>query len=210
MSTEQTKQSPIIPSTPPTVTRNGQSVTLVEQIFGKTSDNAGKRFWAPVLDVSKPEHVSWAVAENLNSVVNKNLRGIFGEIYWEAVEANTNEHGHLNEPAFVQQLEADWVDFTAGVAKLSDLEDQINDLQDQAGALIDDPNYQCEDPTDPTTWTPEYTGLAIQLRNLNARIKPLRQQHKAITEVYKERAAKRKAKAEKSKTQTAAPANVTQ
>jgi len=122
----------------------------------------------------------------------------FADIYLDNIDETT---GELNQA----QMEADWADFTAGVAKLSDLEEQIGLLNDQMAPIVANPNFILDDPDQPTA---EYVALAAQLRDLGKRIKPLRQQYAAISAVYKERAAKRKAKAAKSTTQTPVPAGV--
>ncbi len=192
--------------TAPVVKRNNIEKALTEMVFGKTSDNAGKKFWAPVIDVTNADDLAWAVADNLSGMVNKQLRLIFAEIYTDAVKDNTNEAtGILDQAGYDAQLAADWQDFTAGVAKLSDLEENIGLLQDQIGAIINNPEFQLDDEGNKS---PAMLALEGEVLALNKRITPLRKQYKAISEVYKERAAKRKDKAAKSPTATPAPASV--
>jgi len=212
--TEIKQEAPIFPTTAPVVPRNGVSLTLEAQVLGKMHDKAGQRFWAPVIDVSNPDHVAWAVAESLSSIVNKELRLIFADIYLSAME--TKEEGGLVDSTtgkydpeeMKARLEADWADFTAGVSRLADLQDQIDILQDQMSPIALDPDY-CA-PEEGEQPSPRFIELAGKMRELGKRIKPLRTQLNNIKEVYKIRAAKRKDREAKSKTKTQAPANVTQ
>lgn len=200
MSETATKQAPV-------VKRNNVEVTLVEQVFGKTSDQAGNKFWAPVIDVSSERDQTWVGIDHINGLVNKQLRLIFADIYIDAKKDNTDEAtGVLNVAAFEAQMAADWADFTAGAAKLSDLEDQIGILQDQISEIIQGDEFGTLD--DQGNKTAACTAAEEKVFALNQRISPLRKQYKSISEVYKERAAKRKAKAAASKTQTPAPAAV--
>lgn len=209
MSTETNKKDEvqIIPATAPVVKRNGIEVTLTEQIFGKLSDWAGHKFWGPVIDVSNSDHVTWAVAESLNSIVNKELRLIFAGIYQDAVKEKTDTaSGKLDVPKFEAQLAEDWADFTAGVSKLSDLEEQIGLLQDQIAPLVSDTDFVM--PEEGQAPTARFIELSTKMRELNRRIVPLRKQLADIKEIYKVRADNRKKREARSTTQTAVPAEV--
>ena len=205
----------------PVITRNGVNKTLTEMVFGKKSDNAGKKFFAPVIDISLIQDVSWAGLDNLNGIANKVLRGIFADLFVDNIDEKTGIFNHAN-----WEIEA--ADFTAGVAKLSDLEEQLDILSAEQMELAENENFGAKEfvldahgekipdesgENDGTPWegfkarfTAEAEELSRSIQKLNAKVRPLRIQKKTIEAKYAERAAKRKAKEEASKSKTAVPA----
>ena len=105
----------------PVVVRNGVSKTLVDMVFGKKSDSAGKHFWAPVLEEANwTNDLSWLGVGDAVSTLNAGLRRTFADIYLDNISSET---GVVNE----EQMQLDWADFTAGVQKLSDIDDQLDE-----------------------------------------------------------------------------------
>lgn len=176
----------------PTVVRNDVALPLAEQVFGKKSPNAGKKFFAPVLDVANSDHVKWAGADNLNGLVNKGLRLIFADISTDPLNyypPGHPEEGKINDEA----MAADWADFTAGQAKLGDLEEQIDNLQAlQQSYTIDNDDFGATDENG--ALTAEAAKLQQLVKENNGKIKNLRAQRDTIEEIYKARAAKRKSR----------------
>lgn len=173
-----------------TVIRNNRSLVLSKQVFGKKSPNAGKEFYAPSSAGGLPpqEYIEWFGLTDVLNTLDRSARKIFGDIYLDNVDKTT---GILNE----EQMELDWADFSAGYAKLSDIDDQLDDLQAlQQSYALDD---QFGETVDGTTEGPK-TERAMELERLITetalRIKPLRIQKSTIEAKYAERTAKREKK----------------
>lgn len=178
----------------PSVARNNVSKTLSQMVFGKKSPNAGKVFFAPIVDVSVQDDVTWTGIDSINGMVNKALRLIFADLYVDNLDEKTGEFNQAN-------WEAEAADFTAGVAKLSDLEEQLDNLQaEQQKYALDDQFGATDDQGVETARSAELKSLITQTA---LRIKPLRAQKAAIEAKYADRAAKRKAKEAASPTATA-------
>lgn len=170
---------------PVVITRNGVEKELSSTVFGKLSPNAGKKFYTPVLSPANAEKdTAWVGVSDLFDIANRVLRRTFADIYLD--EDNRNPDGTINEENLLQ----DYADFTAGMAKLTDLEDQIDELQQQQQALAIDPNFVLEDPANPTK---EYAEIAEQMKKIALTIKPLRAKKASIEAKYQVRADKRKA-----------------
>jgi hypothetical protein len=178
------------------VGRNDTVIELTETVFGKKSPNAGKTFYTPVLKLENWDvAVPWFGKEQVCEVVNRAVRKIFGDIATD--ENNYNEDGTVNWEA----MRTDWADFSAGVAKLSDIQEQIDELVDQQQALAMDDNFGATD--DNGSKTPRAIELEELIRKCAESIRPLRKQKADIEAKYAARAAKRKAKEVASPTKTA-------
>ena len=180
----------------PVITRNNVAKTLVEAVFGKKSDNAGKKFFKPEVDLSSPSDVTWLGLTESNSILNKYLTKVFADLFLDHLDEKT---GVFNQDAW----EADAADFTSGVAKLSDLEEQLDALQAQQQSYALDENFGATD--DSGAKTERAVELEELIRTVAAKIKPLRATKLSIEAKYAERAAKRKAKEAASTTKTPAP-----
>lgn len=168
----------------PTVDRNGITKELSEQVFGKKSPHAGKKFFAPVMTIEKfDEDSKWVGPDNIVRMTNKVLRTIFADIL---IDNTDKEKGTINE----EQMAIDYADFTAGTSKLSDIEEQLDDLQ----ALQQ--SYALDDDFGATDQNGVKTERAVELEKLIKetadKIKPLRVEKASIEQKYQERAAKRK------------------
>src|SRR5512136_2256948 len=109
--------------TTPVINRNNISKTFVDMVFGKKSDNAGVHFMAPVLEEANAEQdIKWIGLDTLFGIANTWLRKTFGDIHLDCVDEKT---GVFN----MEQWLIDAADFTAGVQKLSDIDDQLDELQ---------------------------------------------------------------------------------
>lgn len=184
----------------PVVERNGVKLALSADMFGKKSPNAGKSFWRPVLDVMNPDHVTWASAEFFNTAANKLVRNAFADIYLEAIDsAEYKSTGQLP----LDWLAAEYADFSAGEAKLSELEDAMDKLSIEQEKLQSTPAWESYEPGTPLN--DEQLSIKVQMKSNSEKIKGLRSQRDAIEAKYKERAAKRKAREEASPTKTPAP-----
>ena len=188
---------------PPTVTRNGQSVVLGPSLYGKRSDNFGKAFWRPVLNVPSQRTVTidgteqvvltdvggllWAGITDVIDTLNSDYRVIFADLQVDATDEKT---GELDVDALV----ASWQDFTAGVAKLQAIIDQLEELNDAQQALVTDEHFgELDDNSVPTA-----AAMAIkeQLEANSKKIKPLKAKKAEIEARYAKAAEKRKAKKE--------------
>jgi len=181
----------------PNITRNGITLACVEDAFGKQSNTPGRKFFKVELDLAKSEHQTWFGLDNLTSMTNRYIRKEFAAIHNDNVDEKSGEFN------FDQWL-ADATDFTAGVAKLSELEEQLDSLQVLQQNYALDANFGATD--DNGEKTPEAVELENKIREVAKRIKPLRTQKAAIEAKYAAAAAKRKAKEAASATKTAAPA----
>lgn len=183
------------------VTRNGVTKTLTEQIFGKKSPHAGKKFPAPEFSSANiDEGIVWIGKEEVAAMASTYLRRIFADLYVDSVEENEGKF-------ILEKFLEDAADFTAGVAKLSDLQEEIDQLLTLQQTYVVDENFgaTAEDGTP----TPEAVALVQKMKEVSAKIKPLKIQIAGIKEVYKQRAAKR-AKKEAVKEAPTAPVVVSQ
>lgn len=187
-------------STAPSITRNGVSKTFVEQEFGKKSDNFGKKFFAPELtaegitprvvtkedgtgEVQHGLDIVWTGVDDLLTLTNKVLRQIFADIYTD----NLDDKGVFNEANWA----LDAADFSAGVAKLGDIEAELEELGLKQQEYVMDPDFVMEEDA---TVSPRAAELTKLMKEISSKIKPLRVQKAAIEAKYKERADKRKAR----------------
>jgi hypothetical protein len=200
MSEHEHKHAEPVKVKPPVITRNEVALEFTEQVFGKQSNNAGAKFFAPVLDITKVENVKWAGTDNLNSLINKYLRKLFADIYTDAIPDSGPNAGKFQ----FDQWAADAADCFAGIAKLSDLEEQLDELQSLQQSYALDPDFgSTEGDGEDAPKTPRAVELEKLIREVAGRIKPLRAQKASIELKYAERAAKRKAKEAASATKTA-------
>lgn len=172
----------------PVISRNDVTKELSEQVFGKKSDNAGKKFFAPVLSLSDWDNdVLWLGKDTMIGGMNKILRNIFAGIYLDNLDPIT---GVLNEESWA----AEAADFTAGVAKLSDLEEELDDLQALQQSFALDDEFGATDSNG--VKTPRAIELESEIKKTADKIRPLRAQRDQIQAKYADRAAKRKASKE--------------
>lgn len=179
------------PLTAPVIVRNGVSKTFTPAIFGKKSNTAGAEFYyASVSEATfLTEDVPWIGISDLVDMVDKQMRNIGAGIF---LDHFTDEKGQLvesklNDSNVVEAYKIDLAEFTAGVAKLSDIQDQVDSLQDQNSALLDKAGADDVSDEDAQAYTQ-------QILANNAKIKPLRIKIKDIQGKYAARAAARKAK----------------
>lgn len=175
----------------PAINRNNIVLPLSEMVFGKKSDNAGKKFFAPVISVANFDTFKdWVGLDSIVSVVNKWMRGAFAGIYLDNIDPAT---GLLNEVSW----RADAEDFTAGVTKLGDLEEEIEELSELQSTYALNPAFGETDSEGKPT--PESEQLKTSITSVAQKLKPLRAQKALIESKYADRAAKRKVKMEAAK-----------
>jgi len=173
------------------IVRNGLAKALSEQAFGKKSDHYGKHFQAPVMNVNTfDEDVVWWGKEEISSIVNKATRLVFADIYLDSIDPNT---GLLNETTYL----ASCADFTAGVSRMGDLDEQIEELQAlQQSYALDDQFGEVDDAGNKTVRAVE---LETSIRETAEKIRPLKVLRKSIEAKYaiaaEKRAASKAAKA---------------
>lgn len=188
-------------NTPPSITRNGITKVLAEQTFGKRSDNAGKKFYAPEFSIGDFANDSvWTGADWFISMGNKAARRIFGEMHVDNIDEKT---GLLNFDAW--KIEAE--DFTAGVVTLRELQEEVNDLVDQQSTLATGDKFgEVDSAGEPTADALEVNKAIVAI---TAKLRPLRVQMASIKQKYEAVVAKReaaKAAKEAAKPKTATPA----
>jgi hypothetical protein len=190
-------QSPVV------IERNGQSVTLQLDKFGKKSDFYGQSFLKPVLKTPTIREVEvdgvvqkvltdisdllWAGIGDVIDAYNVDVRVIFADIYVDNIDAET---GLFDEVSYLAACK----DFTAGVAKLSQIDDQLEALFEIQTALIDSPEYGDTDSSGQQT--PASLAIEEKLRANNLKIKPLKLKKADITAKYEAASIKRKASKE--------------
>jgi hypothetical protein len=172
--------------TAPTIVRNGISKVLTEQTFGKKSPHVGKKFFAPtVTQETFQTDVEWISFDNVRSMLDKALRVIFAGIHLDHFNAET---GLVNMDAWA----IDAADFTAGVDKLSDLDDELDGLQAQQQS------YALDDQFGEVDASGQKTERALELEKLIKetadKIRPIRIKRDDLRIKWAERAAKREAK----------------
>ena len=185
------------------ISRNGVTKELTPEPFGKLSNDYGKWFAYPVLSLATWDTDSkWVGLEGVVDIVVSELRSIFADIYTD----NIGDDGVFNR----EQWLADCADFTAGVARLSDIESQLDTLQGLQQTYALDDAFGSEDANGvPTEAAKE---LEAKIKDVAKKIAPLRAKRASITAKYQARADKRKAKkeaAEKAKASQGQPALAT-
>lgn len=190
------------------VVRNGVTKNMVLGTFGKKSDLAGTQFPYPVISPETfDQDEIWIGVSDMCSSLTTWLRRVFADIY---VDCRDEKTGIFNRA----QWDLDAADFTAGVAKMSDIKEALEELFEKQSLIVADDNFGAEvdikDENGETksVKTPEAQELEAQMRTNNDKIKPLKAQLAAITAKYAERAEKReKSKAAKEAAAAAAKAN---
>lgn len=175
---------------PLVITRNGVEWTFTTATFGKRSKAfKGKEFPVPTFSKENfDKGVIWFGIDDVLQSMNKTARRIGGEIFTASWEDNFGEGAkHASKEAAVEafnaQIAADWVDFSAGIVKLSDIQDDIDELVDEQQTLIASTPESQED----------VDKMFLRLKELAAQIQPLKAEAAAITAKYAVRAEKRKA-----------------
>ena len=180
--TTENKEVQSVFSKTPVIVRNGVQLTFVEQTFGKRStNNAGMKFFTPVGTLENmTAFTTWYGVEDVLNGLNKITRQIFAGIFTDNLNEET---GEFNEA----QWYLDAADFSAGVEKLSDIEDQLDNLQDIQLQLSDELGNVPE----------EDEKLRLTIKENNVKIRALKVAREEIKTKYEARAAKRKTKEEK-------------
>lgn len=195
-----TNNNPVVTEQAPIITRNGISKTFTKSVFGKKSPNAGVEFYTPEFSVGEFENdTKWAGLDWFISLGTRAARKLFGDIHLDNIDKDT---GKLNTAAW----QADAEDFTSGVIKLKELEEEIEDLVSQSQVyLLDERFGETDDEGKPTPYALELSSNAVRVTNI---LKPLRAQKASIKAKYAERVAVRDAKeaAEKAKKASVAQA----
>lgn len=169
----------------PVVEINGVSKTLTKQTFGKLSKNKGQVFYAPEFSQSTFDtDVKWTGPMYVLGILNRNARKAFGEIYVDNINATT---GKLDQEGWLHDAQ----DWTSGVTKLSDIEDEMLELQGQMSVLTEDEHFGETDESG--NKTDACNELNSRIASLAAKLRPLRAEKLRISERYKDRVAKRDA-----------------
>lgn len=191
------------------VERNNRSLKLGTSTFGKRSPHKGKTFHTPelrqpsALEVTTDNASSlvgstvltgvddyiWFGLEDINLALNREARAIFGDLHTSNIDEKT---GILNETALMEE----WKEFTSGVEKITDIEDQMDSLREEQGNIVDNPNFGAD--------TEEGNNLLKRVREINTKVAELKEKHAGIKEIYKVRAANRKPRTKKGEANTEA------
>ena len=171
----------------------GQDIgkSMTEGAFGKKSDKfAGKKFWYPDFSMDNVLiGVEWLGLSEVADALTKVYRRVFADIYAQAWEDNTDEKTGITDMAAMDlQMKADWQEFSAGVPKLSEIEDEIQSLTDLQLALTTDDSIG-DDPE-------SLMKLRSDMKQIAAKITPLKAKKAEITAKYAARSEKRAAKKE--------------
>lgn len=168
----------------PVIVRNGVTKELSPQVFGKKSPHAGKSFFAPeISEESFQDDVKWLGFDTVENLINKGMRNVFASIYLDNINAETGEFDQ-------EGWAADAADFTAGAAKLSDIEEKIDDLQAlQQSYTVENENFGALDENGKLTEEAQRLNDLVMANN--KKIKSLRAQRDEIKAIYMARAAKR-------------------
>lgn len=174
--------------TPLVISRNNVSLTLTPKQFGKKSKNSGAWYQTPEISPATFTTVlPWFGEQFVCDTINKSARLIAQEILIGNVDETT---GQLDEAKFALEL----ADFTAGIAKLGDLEEDKEELEIQVNAITNDPEFEM--PDEGVQMSERTQFLISEAKRLGKLIKPIRIQIADIEAKYALRAAKRKAKKE--------------
>lgn len=169
-----------------TLTRNGITVPLYQDEFGKLSkENSGKKFLCPLFDSSTPEafasSVKFTVGDPIipnnfiSTKLTKVFRSIFGQIMLKAWDA---EKGEVDQDVWNELAQ----DFTEGEEKRDDLLADKQELADKFSELTDSEEFKAD-----------YLKFAPQLAELNAKTTAINASLKRIQEEIDAKTAKRNA-----------------
>lgn len=169
---------------PVIINRNGVDFTLTKATTGKKHSVPGLDFYFPKVtfeQIDKDPNVRTWFGDVLEGV-NKLTRIIFTDL--------AIEHTH-DGVLDVEAWKADAADFTAGRAKIADLEEEVAILIDSNVAVVDQLMALMENDGDPAAIAALQEKSANIMRN---QVKPLRAKIAAIQEKYAKIVAARAAK----------------
>lgn len=168
----------------PVITRNGVDFTFTKSTTGKKHSVPGLDFYYPYVTTEQlgDENVRTWFGDVLESV-NKVTRIIFTDL---AIEHTVD--GVLN----VEAWKADAADFTAGRAKIADLQEEVDRYTDINVALTDKLMQKMEDGASQDEIVELQSEIQNTVRNI---IKPLRLKIADIQAKYAKIVAAREAKA---------------
>lgn len=173
---------------PVVVSRNGVDKTLERVVFGKKSPNKGKPFWAPsVTPDTLQKDIEWIGFDDTSSMLSRSLRQIFADIYVDNIDETT---GEFNEQKYLLDI----ADFSGGVEKLSEIEEQLEEYYAVQQACALDDEFGVTD--DSGALTEKAQELQKTVSEIALKIKPLKVKKADIEKKYADRAAKRKARKE--------------
>ncbi len=181
---------------PPSITRNGVTLTLVPKDFGLKSLNKGKTYFIPpAFKLDDEASVTWRGKDTIEEAIQKSERLIFMDIFTD----NIGDDGIFNEAKYL----VDCAEFTAGVQSLVDINEKLDELYALQQDRVNSPDFGAtEDGTDNTPKTAACVALEEAMSATSREIIPLRTKKVALEARYKAAADKRKAKADSSTTKT--------
>lgn len=176
----------VIPAPAPlTIVRNGSPKTLTPKQFGKKSKNAGAWYQTPETSPATfNDDIPWIGVQFLCDTFNKSARLICQDILIGNIDEAT---GVLDSEKYAAEL----ADFTSGIAKLGDLEEDKEELELQLSNVTNDKEFEM--PEEGTEMSERTQFLIAEARRLGKLIKPIRVQIDAIEAKYAIRSQKRKA-----------------
>lgn len=191
----------------PIIERNGVSLTLVQDQFGKNSDRKGFKFWTPKLSVSTfTNDMTWIGQLFIVNTLNRITRKIFGEIAYDNIDKET---GKVDYDKWLLEAQG----FDEAGATLSDLDEEIDTINGKMQQVVCDPDTafgQVGADDKPTEAAIEANALVLEY---NQQLKALRSKRNEIRTKYQLRIEKKeatqKANAEAAKLATQGGAAVT-
>lgn len=185
MTDTNTAAAPVVNA--PAVERSGIVKKLSQMSFGKKSKLVGHKFFSPeITEEHFDEDSKWIGLGNIVDITNAWLRRTFMDIYID----NLKDDGTFNADA----AQADYADFTAGVATLSDLNESIDSLSELQSAYVSDPQYAFGEEDAEGKATEKACETANNLKAVAAKLKVLRAKKAAIKDEYQKRAELRDAR----------------
>lgn len=175
---------------PLSITRNGVAKTLTVKKFGGTSNYKGQEYQTPEFSVANAESdIAWAGLDWILQVASRAAKLVFQGIYTE--DDYIKEYTETGNYPW-DKFAADAVKFTEGMAKLADIEGELAELQEQLLEKLNHPDYMIEEGQEATA---AYIAIKEDIENVQKKMQPLRKQRAVIMANYKERVAKKEAKA---------------
>lgn len=168
-----------------TIVRNDVPWTLELSPFSKKSPHVGKSFPTPVVNEANfQDYVKWFGLTEFLSYINNSVRVDFMGIYTDNIDEKT---GIFN----AEKWAIDAADFTAGVTKLSAVEEQMEELQAKQYERIESPDFGAEGAEG--TPTEAAAKIDVELKEINGKLKTLKVLKADLLVKIGEKAAKRKA-----------------
>lgn len=161
----------------PVIERNGiNSVKFIKGKFGKLSPLVGQEFWFPSVGLNSEErnaYITWFGESDFWDDAQTSVRRDFADLYADHLEKHD---GVVNEEDLLQEMR----EFTSGRMSLAKVKEEIELWRSKQAEITESEDIEPEQ-------------MVLQIREINATIRPLLEKKNKLEAEYQRRADKRAA-----------------